>query len=330
MNSRKIPRIAEMLRLIPEILGTWDASAYAKVVNERREEHLSGDMWRSIAYRIDNLGKLLPYDVKVEYGSAITVSSPSLGADEKRLVSSLVHDLVPWRKGPFNIFGEYIDSEWRSDLKWDRVVDALGMLRGRKILDIGCNNGYYMFRMMEQEPDLLLGVDPGPRFYYQFQLINLLVGCQFVTMEPIGVEDLGSFSRFFDVVLCMGVLYHRRDQFGTLQRLAELTRPGGMLLLETLVVGDESPYCLCPVERYAMMRNVWFVPSISIVVRWLKEVGFKAVDIVTDTTITEEEQRSTAYAPSKSLESFIDSTDKEKTVEGYPAPRRVSFRAVAG
>jgi len=319
-----------MLTLAPEIIGVWDASAYARIVNQRRAEHLSGEMWRSIAYRIDNLRKLKPQDCKVEYGPAVTVSSPSLGTDEQRLVSGLVHDLIPWRKGPFNIFGEYIDSEWRSDLKWDRIEGALGILRGRKVLDIGCNNGYYMFRMMEKQPDLLLGVDPSPRIYYQFQLVNLLIGCPFVTMEPIGIEDLGSFSGFFDVVLCMGVLYHRRDQFGTLQRLAELTRSGGILLLETLVVGDDTPYCLCPVERYAMMRNVWFVPSISIVMRWLKEVGFKTVDIVTDTIVTEEEQRSTVYAPSKSLESFIDPNDKDKTIEGYPAPRRVSFRAVLG
>jgi tRNA (mo5U34)-methyltransferase len=330
VTSRKEPGISEMLRLVPEIVESWDASAYARIVNQRRAEHLSGEMWRSLAYKIDNVRKLKPQDCKVEYGRVITVSSASIGADEQRLFSSLVRDLIPWRKGPFDIFGEYIDSEWRSDLKWDRVEEALGMLRGRKVLDIGCNNGYYLFRMMDQQPELLLGVDPSPRFYYQFQLINLLVGCPYATMEPIGIEDLGSFRAFFDVVVCMGVLYHRRDQFGTLQRLAELTRPGGILLLETLVVGDDTPYCLCPVERYAMMRNVWFVPSISIIVRWLKEVGFKTVDIVTDTVVTEEEQRSTAYAPSKSLESFIDPLDKERTVEGYPAPRRVSFRAVLG
>lgn len=330
MTCRKVSGMAEMLRIIPEMVSTWDASSYAKIVNHRRAEHLSGEMWLSIAYRIDNLRKLKPKDCRIEYGKAITISSPSLGIDVQRLVSSLVHDLIPWRKGPFDIFGEYIDSEWRSDLKWDRVGDALGVLRGRKILDVGCNNGYYMFRMIEQEPDLLLGIDPSPRFYFQFQLINQLLECPFIAMEPIGVEDLGSFTEFFDVVLCMGVLYHRRDQLGTLQRLAEITRPGGILLLETLVVGDESPYCLCPVERYAVMRNVWFVPSISIVVRWLKEVGFKTVDIVTDTIVTEEEQRSTPYAPSKSLESFIDPLDKGRTVEGYPAPRRVSFRAVLG
>jgi tRNA (mo5U34)-methyltransferase len=330
VNSLQVPDIFEMLRLIPDMVEAWDASAYARIVNQRRAECLSGEMWRSFAYRINNVKNILPQDCKIEYGSTITVSSPSIGTEEQRLVRSLVHDLIPWRKGPFEVFGEYIDSEWRSDLKWDRVKGALGMLRGRKVLDIGCNNGYYMFRMLEQQPDLVLGVDPNPRFYYQFQLIKLLVGCPFTIMEPIGVEDLDSFKDFFDIVLCMGVLYHRRDQLGTLQRLADITRPGGILLLETLVVGDDIPYCLCPVDRYAMMRNVWFVPSISIVVRWLKEVGFRTVDVVTDTLVTEDEQRSTPYAPSKSLESFIDPIDKQKTVEGYPAPRRVSFRAVLG
>jgi tRNA (mo5U34)-methyltransferase len=320
--------IRELFKEVPTLRSEWDVTAYADIVNSCRRYHLETEQWHSISYRIANLVEMLPLELIVDSNKeAVEVDSPLISTKLLKLIKDLINDLKPWRKGPFSIFGEFIDSEWRSNLKWERIDLALGGLRGKKVLDIGCNNGYYMFRMLSKHPEIVLGIDPSPRVYFQFQLLNALVRAKELIMEPIGIEDLHPFKGFFDVVLCMGILYHRRDQLGTLKGLADIMKSKGVLILETLVVGDDSPYCLCPAERYAMMRNVWFIPSIGVVNIWLQESGFSNIEVLADNFVTEQEQRRTAYASSSSLESFLDPENSQLTVEGYPAPRRIVVKA---
>jgi hypothetical protein len=64
--------------------------------------------------------------------------------------------LHPWRKGPFEILGIAIDSEWRSDLKWARVAAAITPLAGRRVLDVGCGKGYLLHEMLLLEPGLVI------------------------------------------------------------------------------------------------------------------------------------------------------------------------------
>jgi tRNA (mo5U34)-methyltransferase len=323
--------ITSLFSSVEKISENWDISEYSSLLRKKRAELLQTPSWFPYENKLANLKKILPTDINVSVGEqGIKIHSQSISVAALDFVHRLVRDLIPWRKGPFDVFNLFINSEWRSDLKWNRIERALGSLRSKRVLDVGCNNGYYMFRMLPQNPEFVLGIDPSPRFIYQFELINALVGALNLKIEPLGIEDTGVFQHFFDVILCMGVLYHRRDQLGTLQLLANALNDDGTLILETLVVGDDVPYCLCPEERYCMMRNVWFVPSITVVTSWLKKVGLKNIEIISDDLVTINEQRKTEFAPSASLDSFLDPNDCSKTIEGYPAPRRVSFRAIRG
>jgi tRNA (mo5U34)-methyltransferase len=81
----------------------------------------------------------------------------------------------PWRKGPLNIFDIEIDAEWRADFKWKRLLPHIKSLRGKHILDIGSNNGYYMFRMSEENPAMVMGVEPYINYYMQFLIMKNLL-----------------------------------------------------------------------------------------------------------------------------------------------------------
>jgi tRNA (mo5U34)-methyltransferase len=261
-------------------------------------------------------------------GDAITVGRREELSDAQYadLLKS-IKDLLPWRKGPFRLFGHTIDSEWQSHLKWDRIAPHLPDLKGKVIADIGCNNAYYMFRMAAHDPSLVIGFDPMPRFCYAFQLVNRFAGFDNLRYELLGAEHMHYFRRLFDVVFCMGVLYHNRNPIQILTGIWESMKPGGELILESQGIPGDGSYALFPEDRYAKMRNVWFFPTVDCLVNWTKKAGFKEVECFSIEATTTKEQRATEYAPWESLSDFLDPDDSSKTVEGYPAPIRICIKA---
>ncbi|MDY6919652.1 MAG: tRNA 5-methoxyuridine(34)/uridine 5-oxyacetic acid(34) synthase CmoB [Pseudomonadota bacterium] len=235
--------------------------------------------------------------------------------------------LHPWRKGPFDICGVYVDTEWRSDWKWDRLARHIAPLTGRTVLDIGCGSGYHLWRMLGAGAELTLGVDPSLLFQMQFRAIAHFAGAQPVHHLPLGIEQLPPAMGCFDTVFSMGVLYHRRSPFDHLIELRELLRPGGELVLETLVIEGEAGQVLVPHGRYARMGNVWFLPSVPTLLQWLEKVRFREVRCVDVTATTTAEQRATDWMRFQSLPDFLNPADPTQTIEGYPGPRRAIFIA---
>lgn len=260
---------------------------------------------------------------KVVIGGADQLDPKGLTAMRKTLEA-----LAPWRKGPFQWFGIDMDTEWRSDKKWDRLKPHLSDLTGKVVLDVGCGNGYYGWRMLEAGARWVLGLDPSLLFTMQNQLAlqygeNLYPNY----VVPLGAESLEGVSLRFDTVFSMGVLYHRRSPMDHLLRHREWLREGGEFVLETLIVDGEDGYCLVPRDRYAKMRNVWFLPSPLTLEAWMRRCGFKNVQLVDRTRTTTQEQRSTPWMRFESLDSFLDPADPSLTIEGYPAPERGLFVA---
>lgn len=236
----------------------------------------------------------------------------------------------PWRKGPFEFLGLKIDTEWRSDWKWDRIADAVD-LSDKSVIDVGCGNGYYGWRMLGAGASMVLGLDPILRFVMQFEVFNRYESAprrHFVM--PMIDTDLPEKLWAFDVAFSAGVLYHRTSPIDHLRSLANSLRPGGKLVLETLIIEDDSPNVLVPEDRYAQMRNVWFLPSIAMLDRWLRRTGFHDIRTIDVTPTTTKEQRSTEWMTFQSLADFLDPSDPARTVEGYPGPVRATLVATRG
>ncbi len=249
-------------------------------------------------------------------------------AQHQRLIE-VMHQLSPWRKGPFRLFGTELDTEWVSYLKWNRLKDQIAPLGGRNILDIGSSCGYYLFRMAQQSPKLALGIEPYLSFYFQFQLLQHYIRHPEVFCLPLRLEDLPPMPRAFDSLFCMGILYHRRSPADTLQQMHGFLRRGGELVLETLVIEGEGDLCLCPKKRYAKMNNVYFLPTLDCLSNWLERAGFENIRCIDVGPTTATEQRKTSWIQTESLEDFLDPEDPSRTIEGYPAPVRAVFIANA-
>lgn len=243
--------------------------------------------------------------------------------------------LMPWRKGPWDYFGIDIDTEWRSNLKWDRIAPHLPDLTDKRVADIGCGNGYYMMRMLAYNPRWVLGLDPSSLFLYQFLTFMKYAGFQTEAATsnvpayfwPTGMEILDQGEKLFDVLFFMGVLYHRISPIDCIKQLSRNIDDGGKLILETLTIEGSGDMCLSPLPRYAQMRNVYFLPTDDLLVKWTELNGFENVRIIDVETTTTEEQRKTDWIISNSLNHFLDPNDHTKTIEGYPAPRRTLLMA---
>ncbi|MFK7955977.1 MAG: tRNA 5-methoxyuridine(34)/uridine 5-oxyacetic acid(34) synthase CmoB [Lysobacterales bacterium] len=267
-------------------------------------------------------------DIDVEHfdlGSSAVTLKGNAGAAQRDQLGDALMQLHPWRKGPFSLFGIDIDTEWRSDWKWDRIAPYLDDLSQRCVLDIGCGSGYHLWRMLGAGADLALGIDPTVLFNFQFAALKQFLPHLPAAMLPVGLETLPDDMTGFDTVFSMGILYHRRSPLAHLEQIRTLLRPGGQAILETLVVAGDDRQVLVPEGRYAKMRNVWFIPSTDLLARWLRRCGFVDVEWVDMTATTTDEQRSTPWMTFDSLKTFLDPEDPTKTVEGYPAPVRAVF-----
>lgn len=307
-------RLHKWLDTLPAQLSAWSTDA------------LHGDFkqWQKI---IANLPGIKTNNI--ELNNSVTIgTADEISAGQAQQISYLLQQLKPWRKGPFNLFGIHIDTEWRSDWKWDRVLPHIAPLAKRYVLDVGCGSGYHLWRMRGEKADFVVGIDPSQLFYTQFQALKHFNNDAAVNLLPIGIDDMPALKQF-DTVFSMGVLYHRRSPIDFLQQLKNQLRPGGELVLETLVVEGNANTVLVPGERYAKMRNVWFIPSTDALTHWLQRLGFSNVRVVDLNHTTVEEQRSTAWMQNESLIDFLDPTDHSKTQEGYPAPLRAVIIANA-
>lgn len=266
----------------------------------------------------------------VDFRDGVRIGSAADASDiERDSLRAALMELHPWRKGPYQLFGLDLDTEWRSDWKWQRLLPHIEDLAGRLVLDVGCGNGYHCWRMHGAGAARVIGIDPSARFVMQFEAIRRYAGSAPVDVLPLGIETLPAELAAFDTVFSMGVLYHRRSPFDHLRELRELLRPGGQLVLETLVIAGAPGQVLVPEGRYAKMANVWFIPTPDTLISWLRKIGFREPAVVDVTPTTTAEQRATEWMRFESLADFLDPENPQRTWEGHPAPLRAVFVASA-
>jgi tRNA (mo5U34)-methyltransferase len=288
-----------------------------------RQEREEWKKWKNIAPLYEMIDALPSIEANLTIDDAITLTTN--GELDQELIHKSAKQLMPWRKGPWQVFDTYIDSEWQSQKKFNLLKPYMN-LKDRVVGDIGCNNGYYMFRMLELEPKVIIGFDPAPTMKAQFDFINHFAKTD-IEYELLGVEHLPHYPRKFDTLFCLGVLYHRHNPIETVKQLYKGLNSGGELFIDTFMIDGDEEVALTPLDRYSKMSNVYFIPTIPAFKNWLYRAGFDSVEVLEIVKTDLSEQRKTKWIVSESLNNFLDLEDESKTIEGYPAPKRVYVKA---
>jgi len=328
--------------MIPEIADEFKKILIEQLNESPFKDKLNAALEKKRPFFETPKGNILKYATALEALPKVIPSTFNLASDvvgggsardipfsQRADMEDSLYQMCPWRKGPFDLFGISIDTEWQSFIKWDRFISHIAPLHRKRILDIGSSNGYYMFRMAAFDPSLVVGLEPQHTFYFQYLALQKYLKLPRVVNLPFTFDEFPVADHYFDTVFCMGVLYHRKSPLEMLKRIHDSLKKGGELVLENLIINSTEDFCLFPEDRYAKMRNVFFIPSITAMTSWLKRTGFDNIRCVDVSPTTPGEQRKTPWIQTESLDDFLDPTDPQKTVEGYPAPLRAIFIANA-
>ena len=337
-RHRMTSSAAPATKLPPELVSDWQAlesrwidgplSEWRALLPEQFNTGLSPARYGDLPRWREAIANLPPLPTAgIQLNAARVGISGSVPTETLDTLHTALMGLHPWRKGPFELCGLHVDTEWRSDWKWERLAGAIAPLRGRRVLDVGCGNGYHCWRMLGGGAAEVIGVDPTPLFVLQFKALQHYLRQQCIHVLPVTLEAIPEHLPVFDTVFSMGVLYHRRNPMEHLVSLRNKLAPGGQLVLETLVIEGDENALLEPNGRYARMGNVWQLPSPGLAARWLAQAGFSRVEIIDVGQTSLEEQRRTPWMTFHSLAQFLDPDDPGLTIEGLPAPRRAILTA---
>jgi len=292
-----------------------------------RSERRKWLTWKNIKPYQEAIAKLPNHNnINIALGDSVDINIKELSSRELEQIEQTALLMKPWRKGPFKFNELLIDAEWKSNIKYN-LLEPHFNLKDKIVGDIGCNNGYYLFRMLTHKPKKLIGFDPSAIYYSQFQFLNHFIKSDIV-YELLGVEHVEFYEHKFDTLFCLGVLYHRSDPVAMLKSLFKGLNDGGELILDTFMIDGEEEMCLTPKDRYSKIPNIYFVPTVNSLKNWCYRAGFESVELLETMKTESNEQRNTKWVGTQSLKDFLDPNDPTKTVEGYPAPKRVYIKAL--
>lgn len=230
--------------------------------------------------------------------AAAPARRPELRREE---IAARVAALGPWfhnldlggvRTAPDHFLGDY------PQIKWRNFADAIPAdLRGKSVLDIGCNAGFYAMEMKRRGADRVLGLDHDDSYLAQARFAAEVNGVD-IEFRKMNVYEVGELRERFDLVLFMGVLYHLRHPLLALDLLHEHVVKD-TLVFQSMLRGSHEVMPVAPdypfreeaifddpsypkmhfiEQRYAADPTNWWVPNRACAEAMLRSAGFEIIN----------------------------------------------------
>jgi tRNA (mo5U34)-methyltransferase len=210
-----------------------------------------------------------------------------------------VRDLGPWfhnldldgvKTAPEHFLGDY------PAVKWQRFAHIVpDDLSGARVLDIGCNAGFYSIEMRRRGARVT-GIDPDERYLAQARFVADFHGLD-IDFRRLSVYDIGGLGERYDIVLFMGVLYHLRHPLLALDLIADSVM-GDLMIVQSMLRGSDTveplagdypfeeeavferpsfPRLFFVESKYAGDQTNWWIPNRACMEAMLRSAGFTIV-----------------------------------------------------
>lgn len=193
---------------------------------------------------------------------------------------------------PNHFLGNYPELKWRS------FAGAIPHdLRGRSVLDIGCNAGFYSIEMKRRGADRVVAIDFDEQYLAQARFAAEVSDVD-IEFRQLSVYDVAELQEKFDVVLFLGVLYHLRHPLLALDLIHEhVTRD--MFVFQSMQRGNDQvqplqddypfwetemferagyPKMFFVEKKYCGDPTNWWIPNRSCTEAMLRSAGFEILD----------------------------------------------------
>lgn len=158
-----------------------------------------------------------------------------------------------------------------------------GSLKGKRILDIGCNSGFWALQAIEAGCDYIVGLDGRQMHIDQANFVFDVKEVDKTKYEfhcgnvyDLNFEDFGEF----DIVICLGFFHHMNRHVELLDKISRVNRD--ILLLETRVTRLPGEYVQIlhePTDHYANSIDftLTMCPSKKSVLSMTKQFGYDSI-----------------------------------------------------
>jgi tRNA (mo5U34)-methyltransferase len=216
-------------------------------------------------------------------------------------IRARVQDLGKWfhnldlrgvQTAPDHFLGDYPRNKWKS------FANAIPSdLRGRTVLDIGCNGGFYSIEMKRRGADRVVAIDFDERYLAQARFAAEVCEVD-IEFQLLSVYDVAKLGRKFDVVLFMGVLYHLRHPLLAFDLIHEHVARD-LLIFQSMQRGSDDvppvkedypfwrkdifedpgfPRMYFIENKYAGDPTNWWIPNRACSEAMLRSAGFEVLD----------------------------------------------------
>ena len=201
-------------------------------------------------------------------------------------------DLRGVKTAPHHFLGDYPAIKWRT---FEHAIPR--DLRGKSVLDMGCNAGFYSMEMKRRGADRVLGIDFDEGYLAQARFAAQVNGLD-IEFRQVSVYDVAKLGEFFDIVLFMGVLYHLRHPLLALDLLYEHVVKD-VLVFQSLMRGSKDvtefakdypfsetsifedpryPRMYFVEQRYSHDPTNWWIPNLACSEAMLRSAGFQIIE----------------------------------------------------
>lgn len=156
-------------------------------------------------------------------------------------------------------------------IKWDRINKMVDF-NNKKVLDLGCSDGYFSFKSIDAGALLVNGIDLDALRIEKADFVKSLFEYKNLNFSVRDVYNIDLEKEKYDIILCLGLLHRIPDMNKLLEKISNTN----LLVIETKIYDTQEPICKWGggQSKSNKYNNLYDIPSFNYLKQILEPYGF--------------------------------------------------------